>query len=81
MRFNKVVAELIHKDLVACINCASGNDLAAVTKATRQDVEIMTERIGRGVHEKILSRADQSRKRKEEEHLLRHDFKNLIVLA
>src|SRR6266487_4810273 len=50
MRLNKIVATFIHKDLVARIDCASGDDLAAVTTATRVNVEIMTERLGRSIH-------------------------------
>src|SRR5881398_3448280 len=50
MRLNKVVATFIHKDLVARVDCTSGNDLAAVTNATRVNVEIMTERLGRSIH-------------------------------
>ena len=81
MRFNKVVAAFIHKDLVACVDCAPGNDLAAVTNATRKNTKIMTERLGRSVHEKVLPLADQSRKSKEEEDFFGRDFKNLIILT
>jgi len=81
MRLNKVVAEFIHKDLVACVDCASGNDLPAVTDATRKNVEIMTERLGGRVHEKVLSLADQSRKSKKEEDFFWRDFKDLIILT
>src|SRR5437870_1826495 len=52
MRLNKVVATFIHKDLVARVDCASGNDLATVTNTARKNVEIMTERLGRGIYEK-----------------------------
>src|SRR6266446_5394710 len=79
MRLNEVVAKLVHKDLVACVDCACGNDLAAVTDATRKNVEIMTERLGGRVHEKVLPLADQSRKSKKEEDFFWHNLKNLIV--
>src|SRR5436309_1665680 len=65
MRLNEVVAKFIHKDLVARVDCTSGNDLAAVTNATRVNVEIVTKRLGGGIHEKVLPLADQSRKSKE----------------
>src|SRR6266404_2979549 len=81
MRLNKVVAALIDKHLVARVDCASGNHLPAVTDATRHNVEIMTERFGRRVHEKVLSLADHSRKSKEEEGFFGRDFKNLIILT
>mgnify|MGYP003693881481 CR=1 FL=1 len=67
MRLNKVVAKFVDKDLVACVDCASGNDFAAMINATRENVEIMTERVGRRVDEKVLPLADQSRKREKEE--------------
>ena len=42
MRFNKVVGKLVNKYLVACVDCASGNDFAAVKNATRENVEVVT---------------------------------------
>src|SRR5262245_56122581 len=81
MRLNKVVAALIDKHLVACVNCAPGNDLTAMTKPARKNVEILTERVGRGVHKKALPFTHQSRKSKKESDFPRHDLENLIVLA
>ena len=81
MRLNKVVAELVHKYLVACVDCASGNDFPAMKNPTGEHVEILTQRFRRRIHQKVLLLADQSRKRKEEEHFLWHDLQNLILLA
>src|SRR6476660_106622 len=81
MRLNKVVAALIDKHLVARVDCASGNDLPAVTDATRKNVEIMTERLGGRVHEKVLSLADQPRKSKKEQGFFWHNLKDLILFT
>src|SRR6266496_2652325 len=81
MWLNKVVAELVHKYLVACVDCASGNDFPAMKNPTGEDVEVLTQRLRRRIHQKVLPLAVQSRKRKEEEHFLWHDFQNLIILA
>jgi len=32
MRFNEVVAKFINKDLIACVHCASRNNVAATIK-------------------------------------------------
>src|SRR5215471_6811801 len=50
VRLNKVVAEFVHKYLVARIDCAPGNNLAAPTNATRKNFKIMTERVGRRIY-------------------------------
>ena len=81
MWLNKVVAELVHKYLVACVDCASGNDFPAMKNPTGEDVEVLTQRLRRRIHQKVLPLAVQSRKRKEEEHFLWHDLQNLIILA
>ena len=49
MRLNKVVTKLIDKHLVARIDCASGNDVAAMKNAARDNVEIVAERVGRTI--------------------------------
>src|SRR5437773_11961893 len=71
----------MHKELVAYVECAHGNGLSAVTNATRKNTKIMTERIGRSVHKKVMPLADQSRKSKEEEDFFGRDFKNLLILT
>src|SRR5262245_7311671 len=81
MRLNKVVAELVHKHLVARIDCTPGNHFASMKKPTGKDVEILAERVGRGVDEKVLSLTHQSRKSKKEGDFPGHDFKNLVVLT
>ena len=48
---------------------------------TGEDVEVLTQRLRRRIHQKVLPLAPQSRKRKEEEHVLWHDLQNLIILA
>src|SRR5262249_4055249 len=81
MRLSKVVAEFIHKHLVARVDCTSGDHFATMTKPTRKDIEILTQRLGRGVDQKILPFTNQSRKSKKEGDFPGHNFKNLIVLA
>src|SRR5262249_18101145 len=81
MRLNKVVAAFIHKHLVARVNCAPSDDFTAMAKPTGKDVEILMERVRRGVYENALPLADQSRKRKKERDLSRHNFKDLIIFA
>ena len=80
-RFNKVVAALIDKDLVARVDRAPGDNLAAMNKPTGKDVKVLAKRVGRGVYEETLPLAHQSRKGKEEGYFLWHDLKNLVVLA
>ena len=53
MRLNKVIAKLIDKYLIASIDRAPGNDVAMMKNAARENVEIMTQRIGRRI-DKIL---------------------------
>src|SRR5438034_11614808 len=81
MWLNKVVTELVHKYLVACVDCASCNDFPAMKNPTGEDVEVLTQRLRRRIHQKVLPLAVQSRKRKEEEHFLWHDLQYLIMLA
>src|SRR6266404_2926610 len=81
MRLNKVVGKFVNKHLVACVDCASGNDLTAVINATRKNVEIMTERVGWRIHEKVLPLTDHSRKSKKEEDFFWRDLENLIILT
>src|SRR6266540_114808 len=81
MRLNKVVTKLIDKHLVACIDCAPGNDVAAMINAARENVDIMTERVGRRIDKILLPLANQLLKGKEKEHFPWLDFKKLIILA
>ena len=81
MRFNEVVPKFINKDLIACIHCASRNNVAAAISPTGENVEITSERLGWRVDKKILVVADQPRKREEEEKFFLLDFKNLIILT
>ena len=81
MRFNEVVAKFVHKDLVACVYCASRNNVAAAISPTGENVEIAIERLGWRVDKKILVLADQPGKREEEEKFFLLDFKNLIILT
>src|SRR5437773_1460298 len=60
MWLNKVVAELVHKYLVACVDCASGNDFPAMKNPTGEDVEVLTQRLRRRIHQKVLPLAVQS---------------------
>ena len=46
VRLNKVVAAFIDKDLVARVDRASGDNLAAMNKPTGKDVEILAKRVG-----------------------------------
>src|ERR1041385_7576770 len=78
---NKIVATLVYKDLIARVDCPSGNNLAAMTNATWRNIEIMTECLGRGVNEKVLPATDQSRKCKKEKDFLGHNLDNLIILT
>ena len=81
MRLNKVIAKLIDKYLIASIDCAPGNDVATMKNAARENVEIMTQRIGRRIDKILLPLANQLRKRKEKEHFLWLDLKQLIILT
>lgn len=81
MWLNKVVAKFVDKDLIPCVYCAPGNNLTTVTSPAGQNVEIMSERFGRRVNQKILLLADQSRKGEEEEKFLLLDLKNLVILT
>src|SRR5262249_20062243 len=56
---NEVVAAFIDKDLVACVDRASGDNLAAMNKPAGRDVKILTKCVGRGVYEEILPLAHQ----------------------
>jgi hypothetical protein len=81
MRLNKIVTELVHKYLVACIDCAPGYNLAAVKNATWKNVEIMSERFGGSVYKEVLPLADQPRKSEKEEDFLWYNLKKLIVFT
>src|SRR4029077_13208560 len=81
VRLNKVIAALINKHLVARIDRASGDNLAAMTKPAGKDVKILTKRVGRGVYEETLPLTYEARKRKKERHFFGHDLENLVVLA
>src|SRR5262249_34697113 len=81
VRLNKVVAAFIHKHLVASVDGTPSDNFTGMTKPTGKDVEILTKRVGRGVHEKALPLTHQSRKSKKEGYFLRHDLENLVVLA
>ena len=81
MWLNKVVAELIHKHLVARVDCTSGNDFAAMKKSTREDVEVLAQGVRRRVYQKALPLKDQSRKSKKEADFSRHYFQKLVVLV
>ena len=81
VRLHKVVSEFVDKYLVACVDCASSNDFTTVVNATRQNVEVMAQGVGRRVHQKVLPLADQSRKGKKEEDLFWDNLRNLIILA
>jgi len=59
MRLNKVVTKLIDKDLVPCINCASGNDVTTMINAARENIELVAERVGRRIDQIFLPLADQ----------------------
>src|SRR5262245_8896087 len=51
---NKVIDAFIDKHLVARVDRAPGDNLAAMKKPTWKNVKILTERLGWGVYEKIL---------------------------
>jgi len=59
MRLNKVVTELIDKHLIARIDCASGNDVAAMINAAWENIEIMAKRVRRRIDQIFLTLADQ----------------------
>ncbi len=81
MRFNEVIAKFIHKHLIAGVDRASGNNLAAAISPPGENFEIMTERLRWRVNKKILVLADQSRKGEEEEKFSLLDLNDLIVLT
>src|SRR5215467_10977880 len=81
MRFDEVIAEFVHKHLIARIHCTSGNDLTTTIGAAWKNVEIVAEGIGRCVNEIILLLADQSRQREEKEDFFLLDSNNLIILS
>ena len=59
MRLNKVVTKLIDKHLVARIDCASGNDVAAMINATWENIEIMAKRVRRRIDQVFLPLKNQ----------------------
>ena len=81
MWLNKVIAELVHKHLIASVDCASGNDFAPMKNSTGENVEVLPQRIRRRVHQKVLPLKDQSRKRKKEADFSRDYFQKLVVLT
>src|SRR5215216_2444329 len=81
MRLNKVVTALIDKHLVPCVDRASGDNFAAMKKPAGKNVEVLAERVGRGVYEKALPLTHQSRKSKKEGYFLWHNLEDLIVLT
>src|SRR5439155_7327846 len=81
MRFNEVVAKFINKDLIACVHCASRNNVAATIKPAGENAEIVSERLGWRIDQEILVTANQSRKGEEEENFFWFEFKNLIILT
>src|SRR5215211_5162025 len=66
MRLNKVVTALIDKHLVPCVDGASGDNFATMKKPAGKNVEVLAERVGRGVYEKALPLTHQSRKSEKE---------------
>src|SRR5262249_10019260 len=78
---NEVVAAFIDKDLVARVDRAAGNNLAAMNNPARRNVKILTKRVGRAIYEEILPLAHQPRKSKKEAYFLWYDLENLVVLA
>src|SRR5262249_39986885 len=80
VRLHKVVAALINKDLIACVDRTSGNNLAPVNKPAGKDVKVLTQRVGRSVYEKTLPLAYQSRKGEKESYFLGDNLENLVVL-
>src|SRR5205809_6768581 len=81
MRFNEVVAKFVHKDLVACVYCASRNNVAAAISPTGENVEITSERRGGRGDKNILVPADQPGKGEEEEEFFLLDCTHLIILT
>src|SRR5260370_23637953 len=61
VRLNEVAAKLVDKDLIPSIHCAPGNNFTAVISPSGENVEIMTERLGRRINQKRLPLADQAR--------------------
>src|SRR5207253_5108429 len=81
MWLNKVVTELVHKHLVASVDCASGNDFATMKNPTGENVEVLTQRVRRRIHQKALALKDQSRKGKKQADFSRDNFQKLVVLT
>ena len=61
VRLNKVVAKLVDKDLIPRIHCAPGNNFTAMIGPPGENVEIMTERLGRRINQKVLPLTNQAR--------------------
>ncbi len=79
MRLDEIVAELIDENLVAGVDRAARDHLAAAVDVPGPDLEILAQGIRRRIDEKILARADDAGKGEEEAKLLRHDPLHAVV--
>ena len=70
MRFNKVVAKFIHKDLIARVDCTAGEMLAPRDQTPPHDIKILFQLFRRTVNNEILMLADHAREREEKEKFL-----------
>src|SRR5205085_3468773 len=81
VRFQEIVAELVHENLVAGIDGATGDDFALLVLVPRQDLEILAQGIGRRVNEDILPLTFDARKGKKEPEFFRENLLDAIVLG
>ena len=80
MRFDEIVAEFIDENLVASVDRAARDHLAAAVDVSGQDFEILAQGIRRRIDEKFLSRPDDAGKGKKKAKLLRDDLEHAVVL-
>ncbi len=80
MRFYKVIAKLVHEDLVAGIDRASGNHFVAPIVNTGGDLKVGSQLIRWTINQEFLMLADNPRPGEEKEKFPLLDLQHLIVL-
>src|SRR5437764_13399805 len=79
MRFDKIVCELIHKNLIARVDRAARDHFAPAIGPSGVNIKITSQRVRRGVNEKILLMTHQSGKSEKEEKLLLLYLQDLVI--
>ena len=78
---DKIIAQLIDKDLVAGVDRAARDQFSAPAGAADKHVEIVAERFRRRINQILLTHADDARQGEEEEKFLLLDLHDLVIGA